>query len=123
MKSIYLAGSSQESRMVAGYAEQLIAAGYTTPCPWWNDVEHARSLGLTDKDLTDEEAQKIGADERSAVIACDLFWLLMPETPSAGCWTELGIRLATFGENRVFTSLVDRSFAAHDEALAWLVGR
>lgn len=127
--SIYIAGASSESRLIAGFAERLARVGFVLPCPWWNVVEHAKSLGRTDADLTLDEARAIGEEELAAVESCDLFWLVMPPLTlrSPGCWTELGARLGkrlsvvASGpvQNRVFTSLVADRYATHEEAMAF----
>lgn len=127
--TLYIAGASSESRLIAGFAERLSRVGFVLPCPWWNVVEHAKSLGLTDTDLTLAEACAIAEEELAAVESCDLFWLVMPskESRSAGCWTELGARLGKKlsvvasgpEQNRVFTSLVEERFATHEEAMAF----
>lgn len=91
---IYLAGSSQEADTIEAFASRLASAGWEITYPWWNLIKEERAKGVTtDADLSIDYMVKVAREERDAVLASDVLWLLAPEKPSRGCWVELGIAL------------------------------
>jgi hypothetical protein len=128
--TIYVAGASAEADIVAGYIEQLTDAGLTVTLDWTIHVRKCRAAGITDADLSRTERKWHAGADLDAVDRANFFWLVIPEKPSLGCWTELGAALAVRDRNVVivsgdwkrfiFTELAARRFDTHEEALAWL---
>jgi len=135
----YLAGSSQEHELVAAFASKLEATGlYSITYPWWNDVAKAKAERRdANRGMSRDEARRLMKLDVRAVCACYVFWLLMPETLSIGCFVELGVAMreasmrsgqmslivsGDYGRS-IFTSSWEKdvTFATHDDALARLL--
>jgi hypothetical protein len=120
---IYLAGSSLEAWTVERYLIGLRAARFEI-CHEWPASVIASSV--PDGKLPEADRVRIAGDCLRGVLACDLFWLLVPSTPSTGAWVELGAAamraprpfMVFSGEWRrsLFTSVADERFDTHDEA-------
>jgi len=130
---VYIAGSSEEREIVAGYMARLRDAGIELTLDWCCVIDSHG--GVTNRGLPDKTRLEIARAEVDAVERADVFWLIVPEGASCGCWVELGVAY-TFSSFRahthivvsgdvdrsVFTSLADNCFAKHEDALAAIIG-
>lgn len=138
-KRIYVAGASSELDVVRGYIKQLNVAGWNITYDW---TEGILIEGTANAGLTEDKRVRYADLDLSGVEDADVFWLVTPTTGGAGCFVELGAALALKRipivnadkksrplvvvsgayERSIFTSLADKRFATHEEALKWLVG-
>ncbi len=58
---------------------------------WVADILKRSDRGLTDEDLTIEQAARFVGVDIDAVLQADVLWLLIPTTPTTGAWVEYGI--------------------------------
>lgn len=123
---IYLAGASAEVELCERYRDRLRAAGVEVAHDWMSGVRanHRRH----DRALPDKERRRIAARNANAVASADVFWILVPQTPTIGAWVELGI---AFGSARpaiivsgpwrsIFADLADQ-FSEHEHAFDHIV--
>lgn len=129
--TLYIAGASAEVDMVVEYAAKAAAIGWHQTFEWWRDVLENRKRNVPDVALTDKERERLSRADLEGVARAEVVWLIIPPPGrSAGAWLELGAAIATkkriivSGDWRrsIFTSLAERRFDTHDEALAWLRG-
>jgi hypothetical protein len=128
---IYLAGASKEIDNVKRYRDAVISLGHEITHDWIADIEREASKGVTDHDLTDDEARRYAQKDLRGIASADLFWFLLPGLPSPGAWFEFGFAVRMFqgtgfpklivsgySRGRIFTRLpgVER-FETHDAAL------
>jgi hypothetical protein len=67
------------------------AIGYEVTHRWPEQVRRIRhEQGRQDHELSERELRQIALDDLDGVRRADVFWLLVPETSSVGCWVELG---------------------------------
>lgn len=125
-RTIYLAGGSSEASLVASYIAKVVAAGFRVTLDWTIPVlaNGGSDVGLSEAD----RCAHVMAD-MIAIRKASIFWLLMPERPSFGAGVELACATGSKGcvavvsgnwRASIFTSLTDRRFRHHDDALAWL---
>lgn len=81
---IYVAGSSQERPRYRHFLEALHAVGFDVVYNWADHIDGCSSPP------TDEELSAAERECLLAVATCDVFVLLIPQTPSKGSWVELG---------------------------------
>ncbi len=130
---VYVASGSDERSVAADYMKRLRQAGIELTLDW-NAVIEAHG-GMTNRGLPEEARLKIARAEVGAVERADVFWLIVPQGPSCGCWVELGVAhtLSSFRPHThvvasgdihksVFTSLADTCFPKHEDALAAIIG-
>jgi hypothetical protein len=88
---VYVAGASREMDRCAAAMALVRELGGTITCDW---VENVRALGAANEGMTDEARRSFATEDLKGVSDADVLWLLAPEGPSAGAWTELGFALA-----------------------------
>ncbi len=143
---IYLAGSSNELDLCAGYMDRLRAAGHTITVDWVANIREVAAKNGFDNSANPREAsevdrQKWSFDDLSGVESADLIWLLVPQVGGKGCWVELGYAIAMVrfadatarvrdkhtivvsGDYKtcIFTSRADAQFETHEEALSSII--
>ena len=92
LMKIYVAGASKEIDMVERYIRILRDTGHVITVDWCAEI---RKVGdANPRDLPREENAKFAEDDLSGVRQADLFWLLIPQSNSAGCWIEFGYACA-----------------------------
>jgi hypothetical protein len=120
---IYLAGSSFEMPLVNDYMRQLRAGGVEITRDWPKII---REYGnRANRGLTEEDRVRVSLANLKAIDEADMFWLIVPTAPSAGCWIEFGyairVNKLTIAsgdvQQTVFTSHAFACFASHDDAL------
>lgn len=128
-KSIYVAGSSRERELVSAYQTALKAAGWWLAHDW---VAQMNACHIPDVDLPIEAQRRYAEQDLAGVRRAQVFWLLVPSTPSIGAYVELGYalgldtrdhggpRVVVSGLPSLFTSLADERYATHAEAFAAL---
>jgi hypothetical protein len=129
--NIYLAGASSEMDMCAEYMQTLRDLGHTITEDWVANIKRVGDANPLD--ATDMYRKKYARTDLEGVRHAFLFWLLVPEKPSNGCWVELGYALAMCQEiphvmvvasgnykKSIFTALCDFQFPSHDSALQWI---
>lgn len=130
---VYVSAGSDERAVAAGYMARLRQAGIELTHDWVQVInDHG---GLTNRGLSEEARMRIAREEVEAVEHADVFWIIVPDGPSCGCWVELGVaytlsqfrahtHIVASGDihKSVFTSLADTCFAHHEDALAAIIG-
>lgn len=130
---VYVAGSSRELDRAAEAMAALRAMGVIVTSTW---VENIRELGRggNPRDATIDEKKAWASGCLRGVRDSGVLWLLMPVTPTAGCWVELGFAMGLPGEKRfvvsgidqwrsIFTAYADVSFETDGEAVTWFKER
>lgn len=127
--NIYVAGSSLEVALIEEYMRRLRAAGHIITHDWTVPVRE--SAQIAQRDLTEADRWRHARADRQGVLDADIFWMLIPTTPSSGAWVELGIAAGggrpglsiVSGDWRrsIFTSLADQRFDTHAEAFAFIM--
>lgn len=121
---IYIAGSSKEAQYIAECIRKVKGAGHEVTFDWTVPVLAAV---IPDHELTDEERWHHASTDAQGVDDADVFWMLIPSTPSLGAWVELGIAWRGSGKlvivsgdrkKSIFTALSDEKYDTHEEALA-----
>lgn len=87
---VYVAGSHRELERVERMHRELEDRGCEVTHKWTEDVRDAQDRGMTDRDLSLSEAQRIAAQDYAAIERADVFVLLVPARGGTGCWCELG---------------------------------
>ena len=126
--SVYVAGASAEAVNVTTWISRFTNAGIEITHDWTADV-FAHALTPQD-DLADETRRLYAQQDLEAVVRASIFWLIVPEKPSIGCYVELGAALVTLkpiiyvsGAHRrtIFTSLATECFDHHAEVFVKIV--
>lgn len=138
MKTIYVAGASAELDLVRGYIARLRDAGHEITFDWTGEVAQWGSSAAA---LTEEQRRGLAKKDIDAIMAAEVFWLLVPSAVTQGAWIELGVALTrarlrgveevgfvgpvvvSGSDACIFTLLADKRFETHDEALAFLVSQ
>lgn len=130
MASVYVAGGSSEAELCASWMQRLRDAGHTIAVDW---VANIRAVGdANPREASENDRYRWTEDDLDGASDADVFWLLVPEKPSIGCWVELGwcsrvsgAQIIVSGDWRksIFTSLADARYDTHDEAFAAIVGQ
>lgn len=99
---VYVAASSRELERVDRALEGLSKIpNVEVTYRWIDDMRKQMAKGLTDKDLTREEALEVGDACLQGVYDADLVWLLYPNETTRGAWVELGYARALFDQNLI----------------------
>ena len=98
---VYVAGSSREMDRARAAMDYVRELGGVITFDWVAEIER---VGSANDGLTDEQRRSSAAADLEGVEACDVFWLLAPETPSTGAWVELGIALGLRESIRIIVS-------------------
>lgn len=95
---VYIAASSREMDRARAAMFALRAWGCEITEDWVAAIEAA---GAANEGLSDEDRRRYAGADLRGVADADVFWLLAPETPSAGCWVEMGYALShtTWGQS------------------------
>ena len=121
---IYVAGSSFEMSLVNDYMRKLRDVGIEVTRDWPKVI---REYGnRPNRGLTEEDRVRVSLANFRAIDEADVFWLVVPTAPSAGCWIEFGYALRVNKltiasgdvEQTVFTSHAFACLKTHDAALA-----
>ena len=87
---VYVAGSSQEMDRASRWIDLFSAlTTHMITLDWTKKVREAGSANPPD--WTRDRKTDAACEALDAVADADLFWLLVPNTPSQGCWVELGV--------------------------------
>ena len=125
---IYLCAGSHEIALAKETMQKLRAMGHTITHDWAAAIE---KVGCANpRDVAEEQRRAWAYEDLAAIERADVFWMLIPKTPSFGASYEFGYavtvsracRVIVSGDWKVsiFTSLALHRFATHDEALAWI---
>lgn len=129
---IYVAASSKELARAIRIMNALRERGHEITYDWTVPM---RELG-PDAGLTFEQRGLYAAKPSKGIEEADVFWQLIPTTPSSGAWWELGyacglrngggkhpLVVVSGDANRcIFTALVPFYFALDAQALAYVLG-
>lgn len=134
MLRVYVAASSREMDRARAAMTALRMHGVEVTVDWVAAIEAA---GAANEGLSDEDRQRYAREDLDGVCVADVVWLLMPTTPTAGAYVELGYALARRevqddsdctrtpivisgpGQERcIFAALADRCVATDADALA-----
>lgn len=125
-KRIYIAGSSQEMDRAERMMRLVIHEPSLELASDW--VALIRSAGSSNPDWTLRRRRYSAEFALEAVAGSDALWLLVPSTPSTGCWVELGAactaRLTTFGSGpsvSLFDSLPSWQYETDEDAFDAIV--
>lgn len=90
---VYVAGSSRELDRARAAIAACRARGWHVTGDW--PAEIARAGGRANRGLSPAERRGAAVSCLHGVRQADAFWLLVPgeDSPSAGCWVELGVAL------------------------------
>jgi len=91
LPSIYIAGSSAEVERVRYWTSAAERAGWEITLDWLRVMD---TVAREDRLLADVDRQMHARDAWHAIHRADVYWLLAPEEPSIGAWTELGLAIA-----------------------------
>ena len=101
MRTIYVAGSSQEMERAEGWMVKLTEAGIRVISTWPKIIrESEEKLGkglihaANPMDATHDERAAMATVPLLQVSQADAFWLLLPTKPTVGAYVELGYSLA-----------------------------
>lgn len=125
---LYVAGASREIALVESYVHRVREAGAVITYDWCAAM---RAETRADHAIPSDELQVYATNDLSGIAHADSFWLLAPEEPSLGCWTELGYALARGRrvvvsgpwQRCIFAHRAEHKFSAHDDALSFLSER
>jgi hypothetical protein len=92
---IYVAGASKEIDLVESYIAKLRDFGHVITEDWCAQIRKVGAANPTDIDR--EQCAEFAIKDLKGVIDCDVFWMLVPQNNSAGCWVEFGYALALKG--------------------------
>lgn len=130
---IYVAASSKELARAIRIMNALRERGHEITYDWTVPM---RELG-PDAGLTVEQRGLYAAKDSKGIEDADVFWQLIPTTPSSGAWWELGyacglrngggniplVVVVSGDANRcIFTSLVPFYFPLDAHALGFVLG-
>lgn len=128
--SIYLCGGSSEIDLVEHYVAAVRELGMRVTFDW---TAHMRAANAADRDLSSTVRLASAQGDLSAILDASIVWYLAPVKPSFGAGVEFGWALARRAARQqigllasgdtahsIFTSLSDRCFADHEEALEYL---
>ncbi len=131
--NVYVAGASADWERAKVRMDWVRShPGLTLAYDWVADVVKYRvEGGKSDAELTDGERFSLAGSDVSAVVRCDIFWLLVPhDTVTVGAWVELGVAI---GEGRsvvvsgarhrehIFCSLADYACSTDTDAQGWIL--
>lgn len=134
--SIYVAGATNEAKLIAELIEQLEnSKRYYCTLNWSKLVLDRIGEDVTKQQLySDYDRGKLANMDRDAVLSARVMWLVVPETISYGCWAEWGIaiidknnkvnkHLIVSGNWKVsiFTEYAQAKYTTHNEALNYLI--
>lgn len=88
---IYIAGASSELARCERAVTLACALGHEITLDWTKDV---RAATVLDDALSPSRCAELAAADLRAVEQAETLVLLIPKTPSTGCWVELGYALA-----------------------------
>lgn len=124
---VYIAGASAEVDLCERYRDRLHAHGIDVH-DWMSRVR--TNPHRHDRAIPEAERRRIAAQNANAVAIADVFWLLVPETPTIGAWVELGIAFGSarpavlvsgpFALRSIFADLAD-GFTEHEHAFDHVV--
>ena len=122
---IYLSGASAEHDLCADYMARLRCAGFDVAVDWCADVRAHGVGNPTDQEL----AATLAKRDLAGIPTAAVFWLLVPDAKSIGCWIECGYALAhgihiiVSGdwEATIFSSLATHRFGDHESAFGHIV--
>lgn len=113
---VYVAGSSRERDRVDWAMGVVTGLGATIAHDWTKSIDEARSRGCEDGDLTNEERASRADDDAEGIEAANVFWQLIPTTPTKGAWIEYGIACGLRRvERRISFSKLEEEVDAVDE--------
>ena len=125
--NIYIAGASTELYVIKKYMSAVRALGHTITVDWVALVESVGSANP--RSAPHDMRHKWSQRDLDGVYSADILWLIIPDGHSIGCWLELGAAIGIKTVHKIcsgdwrtsiFTSLADRRFDSHDDALEWL---
>jgi hypothetical protein len=130
VKKIYVAGGSSEAKDVAAFIRNLEGYGFECTFNWTNDVLNAK---MPERDLPNEKRLELAKADSKACIDAEIVWFIIPEKPTRGMWTELGI-VSVRHENKeivvsgmwresIFTAFADQFFDHHYLAFNYIIGK
>src|SRR6185312_9152573 len=85
---VYVAGSSIDIDISEPLIARIRAAGLVVTHDW-TAVVRAHGGG-NPVDLTREQRVRLAEEDIRGAVNADWFWLVMPQTPTAGAWFEFG---------------------------------
>jgi len=101
---VYVAGASSEMELCAQWIRKVRECGHEIILDW---VEVIRKAGSANpRDASIEQLQEWAKPDFDASRNCEIFWLLIPETNSIGCWVELGIALDSVSRSTLYPGVV-----------------
>ena len=86
---VYVAGSSKEPHRARDAFDMVRRAGHEVSHDWVGNIR--KFGGSILKGWGRSELRREARIREEHVLKSDLLWLLIPETPSQGCWFELGV--------------------------------
>jgi hypothetical protein len=126
---IYLCAGSHEIAIAKDVMGKLRAMGHTITHDWVAAIE---KVGCANpRNATEDQRRGWAYEDLAGIEAADVFWMMIPKTPSFGASYELAFaqavvrRVIVSGNwlQSIFTSLVDQRFDTHEQALSWLGNR
>jgi hypothetical protein len=126
---IYLCAGSHEIAIAKDVMGKLRAMGHTITHDWVATIEKAGCANP--RDATEDQRRGWAYEDLAGIEAADVFWMMIPKTPSFGASYELAFaqavvrRVIVSGNwlQSIFTSLADQRFDTHEQALSWLGNR
>ncbi len=102
MIKVYVAASSKETARFTFVKGLLLGSRYLELAYDWAAViaDVQADGGPTDAELSREDARGYATKDLDMVDTARVFWLLTPETRTAGAWFEAGYALAQIRANR-----------------------
>lgn len=132
MGRLYVAGGSSEVYQVAAWIARLEQVlGQVVTYDWTKDVIRNLEKGVPDHVLPSRVRAHHAIRDLDGVRTADLIWCVVPEKPSEGMGTEIGVALAlgkpwiVSGSHTIrgiFMSLATQTFMDHETAFQWIVG-
>lgn len=86
---VYVAASSKDLDRAESVGIQLEEAGCTVTQKWWEQIAIRAKTGLSDADVTEDQAASIRAGDEIAIYDSD-YMLVLGDPPSGGLMYELG---------------------------------
>ena len=126
---VYIAGSSKELERAEKAAEMIREIPGIEIVSQW--VQCIQDVGASNPKAKEWQRRKWADGDLLRVARSDLFWALLPTTPTAGLWFEWGyarrklIRVIASGGERyqsIFTSLADWHVESDDQVPGALRG-
>lgn len=130
---VYVAGSSKEIDRVQVAQQAVVDAGASISFDWTAVVVANMRAGITDEMLPPAIKRRHARADLGGIERADVFWLLLPETPSIGAWVELGSALAAakghgrpvvvasgHGPRPLFAELCDAILHSDEDAAVWI---